>query len=301
MNAQNSTILDTDLFGGPGLGYRRPSGSLLKWIGNKYKMAEQICSYLPKNFGTFHEVFLGGAAILGTVSPKEGVGSDAYGPLIEIWEAVQNNPQKVINWYAERYEQYYSSEDHKAQYEQIKARFNNKPNGPDFLFLCRSCYGGVIRFRKSDGYMSTPCGVHKPLRVETFAKRTLEWSDRLQGCQFVQADFREMMAAAKPGDVIYCDPPYVDSQAILYGAQDFLVSDLMAAIAECKDRGVHVMLSIDGTKKSGNRVCDVQIPDGLFETEIDIHVGRSMLKRFQMNGKSLESDVVTDRLLLTYA
>lgn len=301
MNAQDSTILDTDLFGQPSLNYRRPNGSLLKWIGSKYKMAEEICSYLPREFGTFHEVFLGGAAVLATVRPLKGVGSDVYGPLIEIWEAVRNNPSKVVDWYAERYAYYYAGDDHKSQYEKIKARFNREPNGPDFLFLCRSCYGGVIRFRKADGYMSTPCGVHKPLRVETFKKRTLEWSDRLRGCHFVKADFKEMMAAAKKGDVIYCDPPYVDSQTILYGAQDFLISDLMSAISECKERGVHVMLSIDGTKKSGNRVCDITIPEGLFETEIEINVGRSMLKRFQMNGKSLESDVVTDRLLLTYA
>lgn len=300
MHIHGSTILDTDLFGAPNSGYQRPNGSLLKWIGNKYKMAEEICSYLPREFGTFHEVFLGGAAVLATVSPDRGVGSDAYGPLIEIWEAVRTNTKQVIDWYAERCDQYYACDDHKAQYEQIKARFNKNPNGPDFLFLCRACYGGVIRFRKADGYMSTPCGIHKPLQVDTFAKRTKEWSERLQGCKFVNADFRAMMAEAKPGDVIYCDPPYVDSQAILYGAQDFLLSDLMEAISDCKHRGVYVMLSIDGTKKSGSRVCDVTIPDGLFETEIDIHVGRSMLKRFQMDGRSLESDVVTDRLLMTY-
>jgi DNA adenine methylase len=31
-----------------------------------------------------------------------------------------------------------------------------------------------------------------------------------------------------------------------------------------------------------------------------IEVGRSMLKRFQMDGKTLEDEVVHDRLLLTF-
>ena len=71
-------------------------------------------------------------------------------------------------------------------------------------------------------------------------------------------------------------------------------------IAKVKSRGIYVALSIDGSKKSGNMLCDVPIPRGLFEREIAIRVGRSMLKRFQMEGKSLEAEVVTDRLLLTY-
>jgi DNA adenine methylase len=61
-----------------------------------------------------------------------------------------------------------------------------------------------------------------------------------------------------------------------------------------------VALSIDGTKRSGALVCDLPIPNGLFEREIFISIGRSMLRRFQMDGQTLEGEVVADRLLLTY-
>ena len=40
-----------------------------------------------------------------------------------------------------------------ASYEAIKASYNAAPNAADLLFLCRSCYGGVVRFRKADGHM----------------------------------------------------------------------------------------------------------------------------------------------------
>ncbi len=61
-----------------------------------------------------------------------------------------------------------------------------------------------------------------------------------------------------------------------------------------------VAVSIDGNKRSGNLVCDIPMPVGLFEREMLVTTGRSMLKRFQMEGKSLEEEVVADRLLLTY-
>jgi DNA adenine methylase len=61
-----------------------------------------------------------------------------------------------------------------------------------------------------------------------------------------------------------------------------------------------VALSIDGTKKSGGTYCDLPLPEGLFEREIMLHVGRSMLRRFQMGGQTMEAEEVRDRLLLTY-
>ncbi len=61
-----------------------------------------------------------------------------------------------------------------------------------------------------------------------------------------------------------------------------------------------VALSIDGTKKSGSVLCDIPLPPGLFEREVAVNVGRSMLRRFQREGESLEDDVVQDRLLLTF-
>jgi DNA adenine methylase len=162
------------------------------------------------------------------------------------------------------------------------------------------CYGGVVRFRKADGYMSTPCGVHQPISPASFARRADEWCRRCRNTDFVHSDFTAVMDEAKKGDLVYCDPPYVDTQAIIYGAQGFSLAKLFAVISRCKDRGVYVALSIDGTKRSGDKICNVPIPDGLFETEASVNCGRSMLRRFQMAGRSLEGEVVSDRLLLTY-
>jgi DNA adenine methylase len=72
-------------------------------------------------------------------------------------------------------------------------------------------------------------------------------------------------------------------------------------IEKCKSKGAKIALSIDGTKKSGKTTVNLPIPDGLFEQELFIDCGRSMLKRFQMDGLTLEEEVVTDRLLLTYS
>lgn len=272
---------------------------LLKWIGNKQRFAHEILSYFPKQFGTYFEPFLGGAGVLGTLQPAKAVGSDVFPPLIEIWRKLHDDPSTLKRWYHERWTAM-AQGDKVAVYERTKASYNTEPNGADLLYLCRTCYGGVVRFRQADGHMSTPCGPHRPMSPAAFDRRVDQWQRRTAGTKFVLLDYREALRMAQPRDLVYCDPPYTHSQSILYGSQAFALRQLFQAIAECKSRGVYVALSIDGTKKSGDLVCDVAIPHGLFEHEILVNCGRSMLKRFQMGGKSLESEVVADRLLLTY-
>lgn len=272
---------------------------LLKWVGNKQRFAHEIASYFPAEIDTYYEPFLGSGAVLATLAPERAVGSDVFPPLVGIWQTLRDDPQQLIAWYGERRE-LCEVLGKKEAYEQIKASYNANPNPADFLFITRSCYGGVVRFRQKDGYISTPCGAHTPISVESFAARVTAWRTRMAGAIFVCSDFADVMRQAGEGDVIYCDPPYTHTQAILYGAQSFSLERLFREIEEAKARGAKVVLSIDGSKLSGDKVLDIPIPPGLFRRELMVNVGRSMLKRFQMEGRTLEDHVVADRLLLTY-
>lgn len=273
---------------------------LLKWVGNKQRFAHEIVSYFPPKFGTYFEPFLGSGAVLATLAPADAIGADAFKPLVDIWQALMERPEELKRWYADRWHQ--TTRDPKeVVYERVKASYNSQPNGSDLVYLCRACYGGVVRFRKKDGYMSTPCGVHAPINPTSFSRRVDEWKNRCRNTRFLHADYADVMSTARPGDLVYCDPPYVDTQAILYGAQSFSLANLFEVIEQCKSRGVRVALSIDGTKRSGDKVCEISIPSGLFETEALVNCGRSMLRRFQMAGQTLENEVVADRLLLTYS
>ena len=135
---------------------------------------------------------------------------------------------------------------------------------------------------------------------ESFENRVSIWNSRVKNTKFIHADYRETMSLAEAGDIIYCDPPYVYSQAILYGAQSFKLKDLFIAIEDCVRKGAKVALSIDGTKKSGNKVLNFEFPVDLFKRELFIDNGHSMLKRFQKTGENMDGEYVKERLLLTW-
>jgi DNA adenine methylase len=299
IDPSQSTLFDNDVVSRQQTGMPPLKGQLLKWIGNKQKFAMEICNYFPKQYGTYYEPFIGSGGVLATLAPKNGVAGDAFNPLIEIWQQLHDDVDTLISWYAERHA-LIEMMGKKEAYEHVKANYNASANGADLLFLSRVCYGGVIRFRKKDGYMSTPCGPHTPMPPKNFAERARIWAARTKGTSFTHADFEETVSTAKAGDLVYCDPPYFDSQAILYGAQGFSVERLFRVMQELKERGVHVAVSLDGTKQSGDHTVDLPIPDGLFKREVMVQLGSSMLKRYQLKDQTAEDHHVSDRLLLTY-
>lgn len=282
--------------------------ALLKWIGNKQRFASTIVSYMPDSFQNYYEPFLGSGAVLGELLQQDATAmyphferayaSDILPFLIDIFKAVKNQPQTLIEYYALEIEKYYKSPT--EQYEEIRKRFNENHNGFDFCLLSRTCYSGIIRFRKADGYMSTPRGPHKPIPPQTFEKRVMLWSELVQKADFSVASFEDSMKLPEAGDVVYCDPPYTHSQSIIYGAQDFCIEQLWERIAECKARGVYVMLSINGMRESQKKDISVDIPKDLFEREILIDCGTSMIDRLQNAGKEMTNEKVHDKLLLTW-
>ena len=282
--------------------------ALLKWIGNKQRFANTIVSYMPNSFNDYYEPFLGSGAVLAELLMQDATnmyphfnhayGSDILPFLVDIFKAVKEHPNNLIEYYSKEISAYYT--DPTTQYEIIKDRFNAEHGAFDFCLLSRTCYSGIIRFRKADGYMSTPRGPHKPISPATFEKRVKLWSNLIQKADFNTEDFANAMAKSQSGDLVYCDPPYTHSQSIIYGAQTFDINRLWHEIAECKRRGVYVMLSINGTRESKKKDISASIPANLFEREILVNCGTSMIDRLQNAGKDMMNEVVHDKLLLTW-
>ena len=85
----------------------------------------------------------------------------------------------------------------------------------------------------------------------------------------------------------------IDGQIIKSGLADGRRAIYLPSVAEF----AHDWLRIDGYL--GN-VGSYKIPRSLFAREVVVNCGRSMLRRFQMDGQTLEGEQVMDRLLLTH-
>ncbi len=269
---------------------------LFKYIGNKYRSAMRIVDRFPKSYRTYYEPFFGSGAVLGELRPKRAIVADTCAPLISLWQLAKHDPESLVVSYTSNWHAY--TRDRQLAYDQAKQRFNQNPNPHDFLFISRACYGGVIRFRR-DGYLSTPLGPHKIIDPSAFSRRLKEWHGIIKNTDFICADFAEITHLAGTGDIIYCDPPYVDTQKIIYGAQDFSLGRMYDELMKSKKNGAFIALSIDGIKRSGEKTINVVPPLELFEVECYLSLGGSMLKRFSRGGGDVTDEHVKDRLLLS--
>lgn len=293
-----SVVEELRLFDSPRFRARtRPRGQVLKWVGNKFRYAELITKFFPTTFNTYFEPFVGTGAVAATLCPERGIAGDSLAPLVELMQLVKMGAPGLIAHY-DFWRTQILREGARA-YLDVRARYNDEPNAADLLIVSRTCYGGIMRFTR-DGKISTPLGPHTPMAADKLAIYIEEWRARLGNVAFVHQDFADTIALAGDGDLIYCDPPYIHGQSILYGAQDFQICQLWEVLGAAADRGAFVAVSIDGHRRSGQKQIGLSPQDGLFEREILIDRGGCMLRRFQLAGASTAGEGVADRLLLSW-
>lgn len=187
----------------------------LKCQGIKTKLADQIrkLSYTYA-FDRWIEPFCGSCVVALNVQPKRALLADSNVHIIRLYQEIQRGglTPAVAQIFLTEEGKILSAEGEKYYYV-VRDRFNAEPTSLDFLFLNRSCFNGVMRFNRQ-GKFNVPYG-HKPKRfaqayVTKIANQIRRISEVISACdwKFVVADFRQTLALAQPGDLVYADPPY---------------------------------------------------------------------------------------------
>lgn len=74
-----------------------PLKPILKWVGGKKQIFNEINKRLPKTFNTYFEPFIGGGYLLFALQPKEAYINDLNKELINLYKIVKTNPNEFIN------------------------------------------------------------------------------------------------------------------------------------------------------------------------------------------------------------
>jgi DNA adenine methylase len=189
----------------------------LKCQGIKSKLVSWILELAGTQYERWMEPFMGSGVVSFNAYPKSAVLADSNPHIIRFYQDMQSGKicASTVKQYLEVEGELlkYASEDGYVHYRQVRDRFNKIFDPLDFLFLSRAGFNGMMRFSKAGKWNIPFC--KKPNRfaqayitkivnqVDACAKRICpEWI-------FVRQDFRITIADARPGDLIYCDPPYL--------------------------------------------------------------------------------------------
>jgi DNA adenine methylase len=225
----------------------------LKWAGGKRwlapKLTPLIKDILDKTDGRYIEPFLGAGAIFFSLSPEKAILSDINSDLIEVYLEVRRNWLAIVDeirtWPVNKH----------FYYALRKERPSNKfRRACRFLYLNRTCYGGLYRENKV-GEFNVPYGggrTHESLWEKKLLQRAAVKLH--EDIKVICSDFEELMNHSQEGDIVYCDPTYSTierSQFDRYGKTIFTWSDqlrLAVAAERAMDRGVLVFVSNSGSR-----------------------------------------------------
>lgn len=226
---------------------------ILKWVGGKRQLLQDLRSRFPVTYADYHEPFIGGGAVFFKLEPAAGSINDLNRRLINFYRIIRDHPEQLIqenhnHAYEEEY--YYDARDRFNELHKLDARSTDEriEEASLLLYLNRAGYNGLYR-ENSSGEFNVPFGRHSnPDFVRERQIRTA--SNLLTDIDIHNRDFDYILDQANEGDLVYFDPPYqpVSQTADFtqYQSDGFDKDDqrrLRDLAVELDEKGVHVVIS----------------------------------------------------------
>ena len=185
---------------------------VLKWVGGKRQLIEDISPLIPKQISTYVEPFVGGAAILFHLQPKKAIINDFNDELMNVYQVIKEDPNGLIKILekhkeANSEEYYYETRalDRTADYENL----SKEEKAGRILYLNKTCYNGLFRVNSS-GQFNAPYGKYKnPAIVNDVTIKAVSNYFNSANIKFLNGDYKEALKGLRKGIFVYFDPPYM--------------------------------------------------------------------------------------------
>ena len=183
---------------------------VVKWAGGKRQILDEITKYIPDEFSTYYEPFLGGGAVLFELQPEKAVVNDINQELMNIYQVIKENVDELIEdlkKHKNEREYFYKIREFDRDTERY-SRLSRVERASRFIYLNKTCYNGLFRVNKS-GEFNAPFGNYKNPNIvnENTLRAVSEYFNRAN-IIFTCQDFEAALQSAEKGDFVYLDPPY---------------------------------------------------------------------------------------------
>ena len=264
---------------------------VIKWSGSKRSQAERILTYFPKEIDTYYEPFCGGSSVLrrllsSDISVKHYVCSDLNSGLIDLWNEIQTNPNRVSSYYSKLWHEMNDKDDDKQRKKEffatVRERYNKEHNPLDFMFIMRTTTNGMPRYNRDGDFNNSFHITRNGIVPDTLSKIVSEWSKLLNDndVKFISCSYDDLSPSRN--DFMYLDPPYANTKGMYYGCIDYEMFWNYLRKLQCG-----YALSFDGISGEIDNTWDV--PDDVYYKHEYLFSGNSSFKR--TIGKSNDSIV----------
>lgn len=185
---------------------------VVKWVGGKRQLLNDIIPLLPDHFSTYVEPFVGGGALLFEIQPKKAIVNDLNHELINLYKVIKDNPNELLLLLEEH--ELNNSEEY---FYQIRALDRSKSyddmsdveKAARIIYLNKTCYNGLFRVNQS-GQFNSPYGKYKnPNIVNKPVVLAMANYFQNNNITLLNGDYKMALKKLRKGAFVYFDPPYM--------------------------------------------------------------------------------------------
>lgn len=185
---------------------------ILKYIGGKQRELKKFEEFIPKEYNTYYEPFVGGGSVFFHLKPKNAVISDINNDLINFYKHIKTKYDDFIEEISHLSGLFRLADDTQKSnmYYHIRDMYNNKvpkiySDAVIYYFINKTAYSGLVRVN-SKGEFNVPFGKYKKVEYKDIV--TKEHSDLLRNTVVKCCDYNDIFDIAAKGDFMFLDPPY---------------------------------------------------------------------------------------------
>jgi len=241
--------------------------TFIRWMGNKSKHLRHIIPYIPDEYNTYYEPFVGSGALFLILQPKKWIINDLNKDLINIWKNVKDNPDTIINSF-KNFGKKFKPLSKKEKLEFCRditntiEELNYDVYRASIIMLMKYCvYMGNIIVNNKFYFMGLD--LHISIQNKYFFLEKNNYSNLLNVSSYLNSskglilnkDYKNILDKTKKDDFVFLDPPYVEEHEynFNYNKEESLdnkfILELYKEVKKLDKKGVKWLMTQADTKE----------------------------------------------------
>ena len=215
---------------------------IVKWSGGKSDEIKQFEKYIPPEYDTYLEPFIGGGSVYFYLKPKKAVISDVHTELIDLYQSISEGKSNEI------YEFMQNSPNDEETYYKIRDTMpidTKLDSAKRFYYQRKTCFRGMLRYNRH-GKFNIPFGRYKTINYSDLQNK--DYEDLLSKTEIVNKSFEYIFENYNnENNFMFLDPPY-DSEFTDYGYCKFEKEEQIKLATLFKNTKIKCLMIIGKTQ-----------------------------------------------------